>query len=85
MDLHLSSAPCNATSRVMVTSLVFDFEDMEKEIYMIRKTTGRTTGIVMNIESSDIFEPRVRGDVKVRLEKRFPGLTVNFVRREHML
>lgn len=57
----------------------FDFEDIEKEIYIIRKSAKSGEGLVMNIDMTD------NERTKERLEKRFPGLTVNFMKRKNIL
>lgn len=65
----------------------FPSDDIEKEIYIIRKSRrGKTSGsIVMNVgvePPEHIFDEKEREKAKLRLERRFPGLTVNFTKKE---
>lgn len=64
----------------------FASEDIEREVYIIRKSRNQTSGnIVMNVavQAPDHrFSEAEREKAKARLERRFPGLTVNFTRKE---
>lgn len=55
--------------------------DLEKEIYIIRKSYKHSGGaIVLNIKVEDFNNlNREIPKIKSRLEKRFPGMTLNFV------
>lgn len=65
----------------------FASEDVEKEVYIIRKSRGGTSpgSIVMNIAVQNPhhgLSEEDREKAKARLERRFPGLTVNFTEKE---
>jgi len=55
-------------------------ENIEKDVYMVRKSGKGSNSIVMNIDLSeaDGIDDAEKEKVRSRLEKRFPGLTVNF-------
>lgn len=61
-------------------------DDIEKEVYIIRKSrNGNQEHIVMNVgvqTPEHIFGPEEKEKAKQRLERRFPGLTVNFTKKE---
>lgn len=75
-----------ASVTLNIEALEFNHEDMEKEIYVIRKSRrSMIDGAEMNVRietSEDIFGEEEIEKTKLRLEKRFPGLTVNFTRKE---
>ncbi len=64
----------------------FASEDIEKEVYIIRKSrSGNGQCIIMNVgvkAPEHIFSEEEREKAKLRLERRFPGLTVNFTKEE---
>jgi len=61
----------------------FDCHDLEKEIYLRKKYSRRSQdGWVLDLHirlSEQTFDAEERIKIKRRLEKRFPGLTVNFL------
>ncbi|NLI91061.1 MAG: hypothetical protein GX434_02305 [Peptococcaceae bacterium] len=74
-------------------ALVLNFEtrefiqdDIEKEIYVIRRSTGKKNQpIVMNVKihgTENFLEKDEKEKAKQRLEKRFPGLVVNYTNGE---
>lgn len=64
----------------------FGSNDIEKEVYIIRKSRkGINTGIILNVgvkNTDHLFDEIEREKAKLRLERRFPGLTVNFTKAE---
>jgi hypothetical protein len=64
----------------------FASEDIEKEVYIIRKSRSENGQcIIMNVgvkAPEPIFSEEEREKAKLRLERRFPGLTVNFTQEE---
>lgn len=76
-----------------VESLVLKIEarefitaDLEKEIYIVKKArSGSTDNIVMNVGIPKEIDVPVQTEyarTKQRLERRFPGLTINFAWEE---
>ncbi|QHA01717.1 hypothetical protein [Dehalobacter restrictus] len=62
----------------------FDHEDIEKEIYMVRKTRNRQEGIIVRIDLSQENANLPKDEqerTKARLERRFPGLTVQYTQK----
>ncbi|AFV03885.1 hypothetical protein UNSWDHB_1285 [Dehalobacter sp. UNSWDHB] len=62
----------------------FDYEDIEKEIYMVRKTRNRQEGIIVSIDLSQENANLPKDEqerTKTRLERRFPGLTVQYTQK----
>ncbi|NBJ16680.1 MAG: hypothetical protein FNP40_14185 [Dehalobacter sp. 4CP] len=62
----------------------FDHEDIEKEIYMVRKTRNRQEGIIVRIDLSQENANLPKDEqerTKTRLERRFPGLTVQYTQK----
>ncbi|MEI5986573.1 hypothetical protein [Dehalobacter restrictus] len=62
----------------------FDHEDIEKEIYMVRKTRNRQEGIIVSIDLSQENANLPKDEqekTKTRLERRFPGLTVQYTQK----
>ncbi|WP_368293382.1 hypothetical protein [Dehalobacter sp. TBBPA1] len=62
----------------------FDHEDIEKEIYMVRKTRNRKEGIIVSIDLSQENANLPKDEqerTKTRLERRFPGLTVQYTQK----
>lgn len=81
---------------VTIAAIEFDFEDIEKEFYLIRKSAKPGEELVMYILSLNVGEKDTRYNAdymtdnektraKERLEKRFPGLTVKFYEKENIL
>lgn len=71
---------------VNIEAREFITDNMEKEIYIVRKSRkNKSNHLLMNVgiqiddETSDSVEIE---RAKLRLEKRFPGLTVNFTIQE---
>lgn len=71
---------------VNIEAREFITESMEKEIYIVRKSRKhKTDHLLMNV---DVQIGQKKSDTeeiaraKLRLEKRFPGLTVNFAVQE---
>lgn len=63
----------------------FTFDDIEKEIYIIRKSRKLVNQhIVMNVklDTELDLDANEREKTKVRLEKRFPGLLVHYTQRK---
>jgi len=63
----------------------FIHEDMEKEIYIIRKSRKKLTPVQMNVRieaAEGLWIETEREKTKRILEKRFPGLTVNYTLKE---
>ncbi len=71
-----------------IEALEFNFDDIEKEIYIIRKSRkSMDQHIVMNIKLNTDIEIDIneREKTKVRLEKRFPGLLVNYIQQNRKI
>lgn len=69
-----------------IEAVEFDHGDVEKEIYIVRKSRrSNSQDIPMDVGINISEESLTEGEkdrIKMRLEKRFPGLTVSFAQRE---
>ena len=69
-----------------IEAMELKHEDIEKEIYILRKSRRGSVGeIVMNVEidvSQEDFVAEDQEKTKLRLESRFSGLTVNYTKKK---
>jgi hypothetical protein len=69
---------------LVIEAREFDHEDIEKEIYMVRKTRNSQEGIIVSIELSQEnanLSKDEQDKTKTRLERRFRGLTVQYTQK----